>query len=392
MAEGDKITMIDISFFTLSFWLSIIYVFIVTFGYPVLLLTLVAFRRHSHPKYCEKNEFPAVTMIISAFNEEDVIESKIENSFAIDYPRDKIEILVASDGSEDRTNEIVLKYSDKGVRLLSYGRMGKTAVQNHAVGEASGEILVFSDANAIYKSDAIKKLVRNFENPNISCVCGQLNYIESGKKKTVENLYWKYEKFLKLLESKVFSLIGVNGSIYAIRKSDYIPIGVDLISDLVEPLAIVRSGKRVIYEPEAISEEEAVKEIEMEFRRKVRILTRAMNGFWNMRVLFNPFRYGLFSVMLIFHKLFRYLTPFVLFSCCIALVFLTVRTVYFLFFLCLLILLISIVKFKLSGRPSFFKPIFSIVEYYVVMNYAVLIAWKNLIIGHKYVTWSARKD
>lgn len=169
------------------------------FGYPILLVILGWFRSET----VEKAEIiSSVSLLITAYNEEKVIRQKIENSLALDYPLDKLEIIVASDGSTDKTNVIVAEYADRGVRLNhSVERKGKTAAQNDAVLKSSGEVIVFSDANAMYARDAIKKLVRNFDDKRVGCVCGELKYTNSseGVAGKGENLYWKYEKFLSYL-------------------------------------------------------------------------------------------------------------------------------------------------------------------------------------------------
>jgi cellulose synthase/poly-beta-1,6-N-acetylglucosamine synthase-like glycosyltransferase len=291
-------------------WVSVIIIGLVTFGYPIVLAVatpLIGRRRH-----CADAE-PTVTLVIAAHNEEKCLAAKIENSLALDYPRDRLEIVVASDGSTDRTAVIAQSFATRGVILREFPRIGKTGMQNQISRTAKGDILVFSDANAVYRPNSIRKLVRNFADPTVACVSGQLVYEVQGQGAgDGEGSYWNYEKFMKRHESELSSLIGVNGSIYAVRRADYIEIDGDLISDLVEPLALVRAGKRVVYEPEAISVEEASTSYSVEFRRKVRILTRSIKGLIHMRELLNPLRFGVFALQLLLHKLLRYVVPYLL--------------------------------------------------------------------------------
>ena len=222
------------------FWFSAIMVALVTVGYPIFLaLSGPLVRRRRRLDDAE----PTVSLIVSAYNEEAVIARRLGNALELDYPRERLEIIVASDGSTDRTDDIVRSFADRGVLLRSYPRTGKTGVQNLTARTATGEILVFSDANASYRPDAIRKLVRNFAEPDVACVCGQLVYRVAGDAAgDCERSYWDYEKFMKRRESDLSSLIGANGSIYAVRRADYVEIDNDLISDLVEPLALVATA------------------------------------------------------------------------------------------------------------------------------------------------------
>jgi len=332
-------------------------------------------------------------MVIAAHNEERVIQQKIRNTLALDYPRDKIEIIVASDGSTDHTNEIVKKYNDAGILLYEYDRLGKTGIQNETVKRAKGEIIVFSDANAMYKPDAITQMVRHFKYYNIGCVCGRLLYQEKNSKAGfTESMYWKYENLLKKSESDLSSLIGANGSIYAVRKEDYITINNNLISDLVEPLEIVKRKKKVIYEPEAISYEDASVSFQAEFKRKVRILTRSIQGLLQMKVLFNPLEYGLFALQIWFHKICRYLIPLFLIISFLSLSMLIDSNFYFSLFLIYPLFLafaaLGKVTEKIKALPFRF---FSLCYYYILVNYALVLAWINVLKREKVVTWKTER-
>ena len=373
-------------------WFSVIMVILVTVGYPVfLVLCRPLARRRRQLDSAERQ----VSLIIAAFNEEAVIARKIENALALDYPRERFEIIVASDGSTDRTDEIVQSFGNRGVSLLRFPRTGKTAVQNEVAKIAKGEILVFSDANAFYRQDAIRKLVRNFADREVACVCGQLVYrVDGAGAGASERSYWDYEKFMKQRESDLSSTIGANGSIYAVRRADYVEIDRDLISDLVEPLALVQRRKRVVYEPEAISEEAASGSYDVEFRRKVRILTRSIRGLLHVRGLLNPLQYGIFSFQLLMHKLFRFLLPLFLISGLVSLAALAAVGRYRVLFLVLVAALAVaavIGRGEARRRSSPLMHAGHLLYYFVMVNFALILAWANILRGKRMTFWAPER-
>jgi cellulose synthase/poly-beta-1,6-N-acetylglucosamine synthase-like glycosyltransferase len=293
----------------LTFWLSAAVIVYVYVGYPLFLkLVHAAFgRAPSHPPAAE----PPVTLVISAFNEEASIREKLDNTLGLDYPADRLQVLVVSDASDDRTDDIVREFAGRGVRLLRMAeRGGKTVGLNAAIREATGEVVVFSDANAMYRRDALRRLSAPFADRTVGAVVGESTYHDSDTaSEASESLYWKYETAIKRLESETGSVVGGDGAIYAIRRSLYVPMRADALSDFVNPLQIVKSGHRCLYEPAAQSVEKAAEGFDREFRRKVRIVNRAWRAMLSMPELLNPFRYGFFAVKLISHKLLRWLVP-----------------------------------------------------------------------------------
>ena len=293
------------------FWLAIFLIFYSYFGYPLILMILGLFKS----KKINKGEIaPLITLFISAYNEEEIIRKKIENSLNLDYPKDKLEIVVASE-SDDNTNNIMKEYEGRGIKLFAYsGREGKQFTTYRTIPKCSGEIIVFSDANAIYKKDALKKLSRNFNDFQIGCVSGELKYINPRKVAIGESegLYWKYEVFIKNLESKIQSVLGANGSIYAIRKKLYRPLSKYRGDDFELPIRIAQQGYGVVWEPEAISQEEVSPGTKEEFRRKVRISAWAWQS--SLVLLKNSLRK--FQLLLVFqlisHKILRWLVGFFL--------------------------------------------------------------------------------
>lgn len=292
------------------FWGSLVVVLYVYLGYPALLRLLSLGRRGRAVRQADRE--PTVTLIISAYNEEAVIGQKLDNTLALDYAPARLEIVVVSDGSSDRTDEIVRAYGAQGVRLLRVPeRRGKTFGLNEAVRRTSGEVLVFSDANALYRRDALRKLVRNFADPAVGCVTGESRYVgaEASPAGRQESAYWRYERRLKLDETRLGSMVGADGAIFAVRRALYRPLDEADINDFVTPLQVVMSGYRCVYEPAAICDEQVAIRYDQEFRRKARIVNRSAYALRKLAPLLNPFRYGWFSLELLSHKILRWLVP-----------------------------------------------------------------------------------
>ncbi|HET9507567.1 MAG TPA: glycosyltransferase family 2 protein [Gaiellaceae bacterium] len=212
---------------------------------------------------------PTVTAVVAAYNEEAVIEGRLENLLALDYPADKLELVVTSDASTDRTHELVARFAPR-VRLVVNERGGKVAAQDRAVRESSAEIVAFSDANATWAPDALRQLVRNFADPDVAYVCGQL-VLEAADGSNREGVYWRYEMLQREAESRLGSVTGGNGSIYAVRRADYVEVDPRWGHDLSFPYRMVQAGRRAVYEPAARAFEKPTPSNESEYRRKVRM-------------------------------------------------------------------------------------------------------------------------
>ena len=210
---------------------------------------------------------PTVTVIIAAHNEESVIARRVENLRGLDYPSDRLEIVVTSDGSTDATEELAAR---AGARVVTNPRGGKVAAQNHAVREASSEVVAFTDANSTWAPDALRRLVRGFSDPDVAYVCGRLN-VQADDGRNKEGLYWRYELGVRAAESLIDSVTGGNGSIYAVRRSDYAEVDPRFGHDLSLPYLMVQHGRRAVYEPLANAYEKATPTTEDEYRRKVRM-------------------------------------------------------------------------------------------------------------------------
>lgn len=258
----------------------------------------------------DENYYPLISFIIPVYNEEKIVERKIKNSLLLNYPKDKLEIMVASDGSTDKTKEIAEKYLNKGIKFFDFPRGGKLATLNRVFPETNGEILVLTDASAMFVNDALQKLVRHFINSDVGVVSGVEKIIVKdsfiGKN---EKAYWDYETKIKEWESKIYSTVGANGPIYAIRRELFpsIPSHLNVCDDMTISLTAVQRGKRIILEPEAIALEDVSLTLKEEWRRKTRIATRAWQALWFHKTLFNPFKSPI-VFPLFFHKILRWST------------------------------------------------------------------------------------
>jgi len=254
----------------------------------------------------EADWLPTVSLIVPAYNEQAVIESKLENALELDYPRDRLEILVTSDASSDATHEIVERYADRGVRLLVCPRGGKVAAQDRAVRETTGEIVAFGDANVRWQPEALRQLVRPFADPRVGMACGYVRLVNPSGGTNQEGLYWRYEMWLRERESRVHSVTGSNGAIYAVRRDAYREVDPRFGHDMSFPYLMVQNGYRAVYQPRARGVESMTTDIEDEFRRKVRMFEHA----WLM--LFRGRMFGIrrlgptYWVELVSHRLLRY--------------------------------------------------------------------------------------
>ncbi len=233
--------------------------------YPLAARALVVVR--TRPVRKDDVLLPTVALIVTAYNEEPVIERRIENLRALDYPAERLELVVTSDASSDATEQIAER---AGARVIRNTRGGKVAAQNNAVRQTTGEIVAFSDANSTWAPDALQRLVRNFADPDVAYVCGRLN-IQSEDGRNKEGVYWRYELALRADESRIDSVTGGNGSIYALRREDYVEVDPRFGHDLSLPYLMVQRGRRAVYEPEANAFEKATPTNEDEYRRKVRM-------------------------------------------------------------------------------------------------------------------------
>ena len=298
-------------------WVSIAAVVYAYVAYPALIW--ICARVFGEPRVAPdewaESELPTVSLLIAAYNEQDVIGPRIENALQLDYPASRFEVVIASDGCVDDTNDIVRTYEGDGrVRLLAYPvRRGKAAVLNDALGAMTSDVVVLSDANTTTDRGALGKLVRWFRDPDIGVVCGRLILTDPVTGNNVDSLYWQYETFLKTCESRLGALLGANGAIYALRRElfENIPPNT-LIDDFVIPLRIrLRSGRRIQYDRDAVAFEETPDEMDAEFNRRARIATGGFQSLSHLWRLLNP-RFGWIAFAFFSHKIARWLCPFFL--------------------------------------------------------------------------------
>jgi cellulose synthase/poly-beta-1,6-N-acetylglucosamine synthase-like glycosyltransferase len=248
---------------------------------------------------------PSVSVVVAAHDEEAVIEQRLVNLLQLDYPADRLDVVVASDASTDRTDELVEAFAarEPRVRLLRCPRAGKVAAQNLGVRETSGELVAFSDANARWETDALRKLVRNFADPDVAYACGRLG-LERSDGTNREGIYWRFELWLRGSESALGSVTGGNGAIYAVRRSDYVENEPRFGHDLGFPYLMAQRGRRAVYEPEAVAWEKPSHDLEDEYRRKVRMLAQSWLHVLSGRML----RGGgpLYVFQIVSHRLLRY--------------------------------------------------------------------------------------
>jgi cellulose synthase/poly-beta-1,6-N-acetylglucosamine synthase-like glycosyltransferase len=289
-----------------AFWASAALIVYTHAGYPLALWALSRLRRTrvAGPGGAEP---PVVSLIVAAYDEEDVIARKVENCLALDYPRDRIEVIVASDGSTDATAE---RAREAGADLvLELPRGGKVRAQDAAVGRARGDILAFSDANSLWEPDALRALVGPFADPRVGYVCGQVRFVGEGGDNQ-EGAYWRYEMAVRSLESRLAGVTAGNGAIYATRRESYIVVDPRMGHDLSFPFNMVKRGWRAAYEPRARASEKMVPSIEGEFRRKRRMMSHT----WPIVVrggLLSPRGYPpLYAFEIFSHRVLRYATPF----------------------------------------------------------------------------------
>jgi glycosyltransferase involved in cell wall biosynthesis len=379
------------------FWASLCLLFYIYFGYPLavkLAAALAAKPVHKSPEHT-----PAVSILIAAYNEANDIEATLRNKLALDYPSDSMEILVVSDESEDGTDDIVRTVADNArcpIKLTrQVPRQGKTAGLNTLAEQATGEILLFSDANSQWDTQALKQLVSNFNDPAVGYVTGKMVYVNPDGSLVGDgcSAYMKYENWLRAEEAAIGSVVGVDGGIDAMRKSLYSPLRADQLPDFVQPLKVVEQGFRVVYEPTALLKEDALSDGQSEFSMRVRVSLRALWALKDMKHQMNPTRDPLFAWQMISHKLLRYGAFIPMATLALATIYLApFRGIYGLAFIgyAAFLVLAWIGHKKESGGQSL-SAIYSIPYYFMLLNLASYKACVAFLKGEKKVIWNPRK-
>jgi cellulose synthase/poly-beta-1,6-N-acetylglucosamine synthase-like glycosyltransferase len=288
-----------------AFWGAVAVLAYTYAGFPLLVLARAAVRPRP---YRTGDVRPPVSVLIAAHNEATAIGPKLESVLAAAYPGGRREVIVASDGSDDGTEEVVRRYEDRGVRLLALPRVGKAAALNRAIAVATGEVLVFTDANSALEPDAVTALVRPFADPTVGGVAGDQRYRRRGDEAAVtggERRYWDFDRLLKVAESRAGNAISATGALYAVRRELVGEVPEGVTDDFATSTGVIAAGARLVFAPDAVAWEPVAASGEVEFGRKVRVMTRGLRGVVVRRELLDVRRHGFYTVQLVSHKVLR---------------------------------------------------------------------------------------
>ncbi len=361
------------------------------YSYLVFPLSLPLLAGLARRPWNKRDIEPTVSMVISVYNEERIVAQKIENALALNYPAEKLEILVVSDGSTDETENIVRGFSDARVVLKAHReRSGKTACLNRTVPEARGAVLLFTDANSMFPRDLLVNLVRNFADPAIGLVTGWTRYGDVERGEDTTGLYSRFEKWTKIQESRVSSCVGADGAVFAIRKELYSTLREDDINDFVIPLHVIRQGKRAVMDPDVYCFERSADDAGREYQRQVRITNRTLNAIRRNLEFLNPIRYGWFSYFLMSHKIMRFLVPFFLITTFGINLMLLGSSHFYMFTLgcqlaALAVAVFGILGFDVGGRVG------EIAKFFLVTMLAQLTAWFRTLAGISDTIWTPQR-
>jgi poly-beta-1,6-N-acetyl-D-glucosamine synthase len=372
------------------FWISAILLGYTYLGYPML-IALLSRLNPRRVLSVQNTELPKVSLIIAAHNEEKVIAKKIQNSLSIDYPEELLSIVIVSDGSTDRTNEIVNEFAlHRRINFIHYEpRRGKAHALNQGVANSQSEIIVFSDANIHYEPDSIKLLVKNFSDPSVGCVCGKvlLEKPEGLTEPVGEGAYMKYERFIHQNESRFNTMIGTDGAMYAIRRELFKPIPEDaIVDDFIIAMRVIERDLRIVYEPKAIGYEEAASSVGQEFKRKVRMIAGGFQAVGVLKSVLNPMNHPIVFFQFVSHKILRWLGPIFMVMLYLANLFLLESIFYQITFalqLAFYVFALAATFWKsLRGRVLFYFP-----YYFCSLNLAASIGIKRFLFGQQTVKW-----
>lgn len=359
------------------FYLSLLGILYTYIGYPLLMMLLLKFKRERPVN--KKEITPYISVVIPAYNEEKSIGAKLNEVINLNYPREKMEVIVVSDASSDRTDEIINGFLSQGVKLFRMEqRSGKIAAYRRVLPLLKGEIIVFSDATSILSTNSLIHLISNFNDETVGCAGGVLAYVNL-KQASVgkgEKKYWSYEKRIRAYENKLCSLPSVSGTFYAVRKELY-PLDMkdDLADDLIVPFYVRKKGMRAVIDDSAICKDFTTLAIKEEMNKRIRITVQNIRGLLDQPAILNPFQYGLYSIFVISHKLFRLLAPIFLLTLFIATLFLSLHSLVFLFILTCQIL------FYAGGYIN------NSIFYFCLSNLAILIGIGKFLKGERVITW-----
>ena len=373
------------------FWASAAVLFYVYVGYPALLLVVAAFAPSRRQPLLADERLPFLSVLIAAYNEEASIGKKIKETLALDYPANRMEVLILSDASTDLTDSIVRSCTDPRVRLLRMAeRRGKTHAQNEGVKACRGEVVVFSDATTLYHPLALRYLASNYQDPAVGAVSGRYQYFDPGGTSPTGSgtiAFWNYENLIKTFQSRIKTISGCCGCIYSVRRTVYTELPDNIISDLVQPLWAIKKGYRVAFEDRALAHEETTQSTAEEFSMRVRIVSRAMLGILSVADLLNPRSHPWVAFQLVSHKVLRWLVPVFLLGLFAGNAVLAAEPGVFRLLFCLQAL------FYLSALLAAWLPIgrwwkpLTVPLYFCTLNAAALMSVIEVLRGRRYVVW-----
>ena len=385
------------------FWICLAIVVYTYVGYGVLLYMLLCLKRllckpQKEPVLPNDDQLPDVTLMICAYNEEDIIGEKMENIRQIDYPADKFCIMWVTDGSNDRSNELLKEYPEVTL-VYSPERRGKAAAMQHGLRENKAEYVVFTDANTMLNANAIREIIRQFMKPNVSCVSGEKRVVARVNGQVAaegEGLYWKYESTLKRWDSELYSAMGAAGELFAVRMSHYLAAPSNaLLDDFMMSMLIVRDGHRIAYTSEAYAMEYGSADMHEESKRKRRIAAGGLQSIWWLRSLMNPFKHPMVSFLFVSHRVLRWsITPFALVALIplnIALVLMNAGTVYTVIGILQALFYAATLAGWLQARAGRKSKLFYIPYYFMFMNVNVFRGINYLSTHHQSGTWEKAK-
>lgn len=368
------------------FFASLFFVLYSYAGYPASLYLIALFRKD---RVTRGGDLPDVTLVITAHNEEKRISSKIENTLALTYPRERLQIIVASDGSTDGTNAIVAGRREEGIELLALQeRGGKESAQKEAVAAATGDVIVFSDVATMLDPWGLERIVSGFADPTVGCVSSEDRLIGEDGRPSGEGMYVRYEMWLRRLESRVNSLVGLSGSFFAARKTVCLDFSENMQSDFRTLLNSVKMGLRGISEPEAVGYYPDIADRSREFDRKVRTVVRGLTVFFRHTELLNVFKYGLFSYQLFCHKLLRWLVPVFLAVFLASSAALAPKSSLFLVLLLGQLGFYALAAWGLKGSRGGGGTITRVPAYFLTVNASIFVAWWRYLRRERIVMWN----
>ncbi|HOI31160.1 MAG: glycosyltransferase family 2 protein [Bacteroidales bacterium] len=386
------------------FWVLLFLVFYTYLGYGILLFLMVRIKRLFKREITVNQDYePEVTLFVAAYNEKDYADKKVANGFELDYPQEKIKQLWVTDGSDDGTPELLIKYADKGIEVYHENvRGGKIGAMNRGMQFVKTPIVIFSDGNTILGKESVRRIVNLFSNPKVGCVSGEKRIFSKEKDTAAgtEGIYWKYESTLKKWDAELYSVVGAAGELFAIRTELFEEVEKDtLLDDFIISLRVAMKGYTIQYDPEAYAIETASADVKEELKRKVRIAAGGIQSIIRLSPLLDIFKYGMLSFQYISHRVLRWTLaplslPLILIINALIAYYAGFRNFadfyVLLFYGQLLFYTLALLGWYLENKAIKVKALF-IPYYFFIMNYAVLLGMKRYFKGSQSVNWERAK-